>query len=54
MSSAAESEVGALFHNANAGQPIRVTLEEMGHPQQATPMQTDNSTTQGIANNTIH
>ena len=48
-----EVEVGGLFHNSKKGGPIRVTLEEIGHLQQATPMQTDNSTVEGIANNTI-
>jgi hypothetical protein len=30
-----------------------VTLEEIGHPQPPTPIQTDNSTVLGFANNTI-
>jgi hypothetical protein len=32
---------------------LRVTLEEMGYPQPATPVQTDNSTACGIANDNI-
>jgi hypothetical protein len=32
---------------------LRVTLEEMGYPQPATLVQTDNSTTCGIANDNI-
>ena len=51
---AAKEEVGAWFHNAKEGEPIRVTFEEMVHTQQETPMQTDNSTAEEIANNTIH
>ena len=43
MASAAEAEVGALFVNAQLAAPMRVTLEELGHPQPATPMKTDNS-----------
>ena len=43
MSSAAEAEVGALFLNAREAIPARVALEEMGHPQPRTPIQTDNS-----------
>jgi hypothetical protein len=31
VASAAESEVGACFHNAQSGAPLRVTLAEMGH-----------------------
>ena len=30
---------------------MRTTLEELGHPQPATPMRTDNSTADGIMNN---
>ena len=53
ISSAAELEVGALFHNAKAGKPIIVTLDEMGNPQQATPIHKDNPTDDGIVNDTI-
>jgi len=53
MSSAAEAEVGALFTNTKEGTILRTTLEEMGHPQPATPVTTDNSTACGIANDTI-
>ena len=45
--------MGALFYNAKLGETIRVVLEEIFHPQQANPMQTDNSTAEGIENNTI-
>jgi hypothetical protein len=31
VASAAESEVGACFHNAQIGAPLRVTLTELGH-----------------------
>jgi hypothetical protein len=53
MSSAAEAELGALFINAKLAIPIRHTLEELGHPQGRTPMQTDNSTAHGVVNNKI-
>jgi hypothetical protein len=53
MSSAAEAECGALFNNTKDGVPLRVTLEEMGHLQPATPVQVDNSTTDGFANNRL-
>jgi hypothetical protein len=51
--SAAESEVGACFHNAQSGVPLRITLTELGHIQPPTPLRTDNSTAFGILNETI-
>jgi hypothetical protein len=54
VASAAESEVGACFHNAQSGAPLRVTLIELGHPQTQTPLRTDNSTAFGILNETIN
>jgi hypothetical protein len=53
VASAAESEVGACFHNAQSGAPLRVTLTELGHTQPPTPLRTDNSTAFGILNETI-
>ena len=53
MSSAAESEIGALFMNAKIAIPMRITLEELGHPQPPTPIKTDNTTTNGIINGTV-
>lgn len=53
MSSAAEAEVGAAFTNAKEAIPMRTALEEMGHPQPPTPLQTDNSTAHGIINDTV-
>jgi hypothetical protein len=53
VASAAESEVGACFHNAQSGAPLRVTLTEMGHTQPPTPLRTYNSTAFGILNETI-
>jgi len=54
VSSAAEAELAALFHNGKEACPIRTTLEELGHPQPPTPIVTDNSTASGIANDTVH
>jgi hypothetical protein len=51
-SSAAEAEIAALFLNAKEGVNIRNILQEMGHPQPATPMQTDNTTAHGILRGT--
>ncbi|KAI2502091.1 Reverse transcriptase (RNA-dependent DNA polymerase) [Fragilaria crotonensis] len=53
LSSAAEAKLGALFHNGKEACPLRIALEEMGHPQPATPMATDNSTASGIATDTV-
>jgi hypothetical protein len=53
VASAAESEVGACFHNAQSGAPLRVTLTELGHTQPPTPLRTYNSTAFGIVNETI-
>jgi hypothetical protein len=53
MSSAAEAELGALFINAKTAVSMRQTLEEMGHPQPRTPIQTDNSTAHVLLTNRI-
>jgi hypothetical protein len=53
VASAAESEVGACFHNAQSGAPLRVTLTELGHIKPPKPLRTDNSTEFGILNETI-
>jgi hypothetical protein len=53
VSSVAESEYGALFVNAKSGTVTRETLKEMGHPQDATELKTDNTTADGIANKTV-
>jgi hypothetical protein len=52
-SSASEAELGALFVNCKEGVILRQTLQDMGHPQPTTPVQTDNSTASGIANDTL-
>jgi hypothetical protein len=53
MSSAAEADIGALFINAKEGAVLRTKLEELGHPQPPTPMETDNTTTTDYRNGTI-
>ena len=53
MSSAAESELGALFLNSTHAIPIRNTLISMGHHQPSTPIKTDNITALGVVTNTI-
>ena len=53
MSSAAEAKLGALYINARKAIPMRQFLEEMGHKQPVTPIQTDNSTALGVIINNI-
>jgi hypothetical protein len=53
VASAAESEVGACFQNAQIGAQLRVTLTELGHTQPDTPLRTYNSTDFGVLNETI-
>jgi hypothetical protein len=47
MALAAEAEIGAVFKNAKEGAVLRTTLEELGHKQPPTPMETDNTTATG-------
>ena len=51
--SAAEAELGAMFLNTKEAKIIRLTLEELGHPQPPTLMHCNNATAPGIANNTV-
>jgi len=53
MASAAEAEVGALYINAREMLPLRITLEERGHPQPYTALHTDNSIANDILNGTV-
>jgi hypothetical protein len=38
VASAVDSEVGACFHNAQSGAPLRVTLTKLGRTQPPTPL----------------
>ncbi len=53
MSSAAEAELGAIYLNAREAVYLRQILTKMGHLQPQTPIQTDNSTAEGVINNKI-
>ena len=53
MTSAAEAELGALYLNAKEAVYLRQILDEMGHSQPRTPIQTDNTTAEGVINNKI-
>ncbi len=51
MSSAAETELGALFINAKMAVSMQPTHKEMGHPQTCTPIQSNNSTAHALLTN---
>jgi hypothetical protein len=53
MSLAAEAEIGAVFIRAKEGAVLRTTLEELGHPQPPTQIETDSTTATGYSNGTI-
>ena len=53
VSSAAEAETAGLFTNMKEAAILRTTLQEMGYHQPPTPVQVDNSTACGIANDNI-
>ena len=53
MSSATEAELAALYIVAREAVYIRIVLEELGHKQPPTPLQTDNSMTDGVVNGKI-
>ena len=54
VSSAAEAEVRIMYVNAREGEVLRTTLKEMGWEQtNPTPIVTNNSTAQGIVNDTL-
>jgi hypothetical protein len=53
MSSAAKAEIGAVFINAKEGIVLRTTLEELGHNQPPTQMETDSTTVTGYSNGII-
>ena len=50
---AAETELGALFHNCQTAIVFWQTLANLGHPQPKTPVHCDYATAVGIANNTV-
>ena len=53
MSSATEAELAALYISAREAVYIRIILDEMGHKQPPTPMQTDNSMAEGVINRKV-
>ena len=53
MGSAAKAEIGATYIKGQETVTILTLLRELGHPQPVTPIQIDNSTADGFANDTI-
>eukprot|EP00957_Ditylum_brightwellii_P131791 10050235-Ditylum_brightwellii.AAC.2 len=53
MASAAKTKIGMLYTNARKGEEFRAALQELNHPQPPTPIMTENTTADGIINDTI-
>jgi hypothetical protein len=53
MSLAAEAELRALYLNAKEMAYLQQILPKIGHPQPQTPIQTNNSTAEGVINHKI-
>ena len=53
MTSATEAELAALYVMAREAVYMRIILEEMGHKQPATPIQTDNAMAEAVINTKI-
>ena len=54
MTAASEAEYVAIYMNGKIAIPFRTALMELGHTQPSTPIQTDNQTAMGIANESIN
>ena len=48
LASESETENAALLFNCKSAIPLRLTLEEMGHPQPKTPETLDNKAALGL------
>ena len=53
VSSAADAETAALFHNAQSARPIRHILISLGHSQPPTPLKTDSATANAFIHQTM-
>ena len=51
--SAAETELGSLFLNAQETVNLRIALQELGHTQPPTPIHAGNTTAMGITHKRI-
>jgi hypothetical protein len=54
VASVAEAELGAGFQNAQKAAEFRLTLHELGYPQQATTIMIDNTVAEGLASDTLN
>ena len=54
MSLVEEAEIGAMYVNAREAFLAQKNLNEMGHHQPRTPMQTDNTAAHSIVTNNVH
>jgi hypothetical protein len=53
MASVTKAELGALYSTAREAIYLRIILEELGHKQPATPIQTDNAMAKGVINGKV-
>jgi hypothetical protein len=53
MTSATEAERAVLYIMAREAVYVRIILQELGHSQPATPLQTDNSTAERVINGKV-
>ena len=53
MSSATKAELAALYIMAREAVYIRIILEEMGHAQPPSPLQTDNAMAEAVTNGKV-
>jgi hypothetical protein len=53
MTSAAEAEIGGVYGNRQEIVACRISLHALGHPQAATPLKTDNSTSHSFVHANI-
>ena len=53
VASSAEAEIAGIFHNAQVAIPIRRMLKALGHPQDKTVINTDNTTAASFIKNNI-
>ncbi len=53
LSSATKAKLAALYIMAREAVYIRIVLEEMGHTQPPTPLQTDNAIAEGVINGKV-
>ena len=53
LASAPEEETAAFFYNFKSAIPLRLTLEEMRHPQPKTPVTSENTAALGLIKKTM-